>query len=129
MKIEHIAIWATNIEELKAFYEKYFDAKANNKYVNSRKGFQSYFLSFSEGSRLELMQMDSIPGNANDILQQYKGIIHFAVSVGSRGKVDELTRRLKLDGYAVLDGPRETGDGYYESLVLDAEKNRVEITV
>jgi len=129
MKIEHIAIWATNIEELKAFYEKYFDAKANNKYVNSRKGFQSYFLSFSEGPRLELMQMDSIPGNANDILQQYKGIIHFAVSVGSRGKVDELTRRLKLDGYAVLDGPRETGDGYYESLVLDAEENRVEITV
>ena len=128
MKIEHIAIWAKNVEELKDFYVQYFDANANQKYTNATKGFESYFLSFNSGARLEIMQMGSIPENQNDPVTQYTGLIHFAISVGSKQAVDELTAKLGDDGYMVLDGPRTTGDGYYESVILDPENNRVEIT-
>ena len=52
-----------------------------------------------------------------------------AISVGSPKKVDEITKALKADGYTVISGPRTTGDGYYESCVLDKEENQIEITV
>ena len=129
MKIEHIAIWAEDIEKLKNFYEKYFGATSNDKYTNYDKNFSSYFLSFDSGSRLEIMQMPSVPETANDPYEQFTGLIHIAISVGSVEKVDFLTSKLIQDGYEVLDGPKKTGDGYYESVVLDPEKNRVEITV
>ncbi len=129
MKIEHLAIWVKDIEKQKSFYEKYFSATAGEKYVNPKKNFQSYFLRFQEGARLELMHRPEIPTNANDVHQQYIGLIHFAVSVGSKEAVDQLTGRLRADGFSVLDGPRTTGDGYYESLVLDPEGNRIEITI
>ena len=128
MKIEHLAIWSENIETLKEFYVRYFGANANGKYTNPSKGFESYFLSFDSGARLEIMQMANIPANKNDPMKQYTGLIHFAMSVDSKQRVDELTDTLKADGYRVVDGPRVTGDGYYESVVLDPEGNRVELT-
>ena len=129
MKIEHIAIWVKDIERVKAFYETYFQARANQKYHNPKKGFQSYFLSFDTGARLEIMQMDCIPKCAHNPVEQRTGLIHFAVSVGCEVEVDRLTNQLCSAGYAVLDGPRTTGDGYYESIVLDPEGNRIELTV
>jgi lactoylglutathione lyase len=129
MRIEHIAIWVKDLELMKKFYKKYFDAKSNEKYVNSTKGYASYFLSFSEGARLELMQKKSIPVCQHDPVEQHTGLIHFALSLGSRVNVDCLTDRLEADGYTVVDGPRPTGDGYYESVVLDPEGNRIELTV
>ena len=129
MKIEHVAIWAKNLELLREFYCKYFEGKSNEKYINEKKGFSSYFISFEDGGRLEIMNMDGIPDSQNNPKSQAKGIIHFAFSVGSVEIVNELTERLKMDGLQILDGPRHTGDGYYESVVLDPEGNRLEITV
>ena len=129
MKIEHIALWTKNIEALKSFYEKYFNAQSNNKYTNPRKRFSSYFLSFDSGARLEIMQMDSVPDTKDNPYDQFIGYIHIAISVGSEEKVNVLTAKLLEDGFEILDGPRRTGDGYYESVVLDPEQNRVEITV
>ncbi|MEO0875018.1 MAG: VOC family protein [Bacteroidota bacterium] len=129
MKIEHLAIWVNDLESMKCFYEHYFGARAGDLYHNSKKGFTSYFLSFQEGCRLELMNMPGIPTNANAWEDQYRGIIHFAVSVGSKDKVDQLTEDLRAAGYAVVGEPRATGDGYYESVVLDPEDNRIEITI
>jgi lactoylglutathione lyase len=126
MRIEHLALWTQRLETLKAFYANYFGATAGPKYVNAAKQFESYFLSFASGARLELMQRPGLaPGPGDPAL----GLAHFAVSVGSTEAVDALTARLHADGYRVLDGPRRTGDGYYESVVLDPDGNRVEITV
>ena len=129
MKIEHIAIWCRDIEKLRKFYIDYFAAKSNERYVNTSKNFQSYFLSFSGGCRLELMQMPTIPESKNDIRAQFTGLIHFAISVGSKEQVDLLTKKLQADGYEIAGPPRTTGDGYYESVVLDPEGNRIEITL
>lgn len=128
MKIEHLALWVKDLEGMRTFYETYFDGTSNEKYINSKKNFHSYFLSFDEGCRLELMQMPNIPNNANDVMSQNMGLIHFAMSLGSREQVDILTERLRTDGYKIIGEPRVTGDGYYESVVLDPENNRVEIT-
>ena len=129
MKIDHIAIWARDLETLKSFYIKYFQATAGEKYTNSKKNFESYFLSFDAGCRLELMQMPGIPSSTNDIYKQFSGLIHFAIGVGSKEKVDMLTNTLRNDGYEITGEPRTTGDGYYESVVFDPEGNRIEITV
>ncbi|ADE55697.1 VOC family protein [Coraliomargarita akajimensis] len=129
MRIEHVAIWAKDLQALKHFYEQYFGAKSGSLYRNEKKRFSSYFLSFGNGVRLELMHMDGVPESKNDPIEQSTGFIHIAFSVGSEQAVDELTSTLKRDGYAVLDGPRKTGDGYYESAVLDPEDNRIEITI
>ena len=128
MRIEHVALWCRDLEGLMTFYERYFDAVSNEKYVNKTKGFESYFLSFDSGARLELMRMGSIPDTANDPLAQCIGLVHVAISVGSKKKVNMLTRELREEGYTVISGPRKTGDGYYESVVLDPEKNRIEIS-
>jgi lactoylglutathione lyase len=127
--IEHVALWTRDLERLKAFYETYFQARAGDKYVNPDKQFESYFLTFSSGARLELMRMPTIPESLNDVEAQFTGYIHLALSVGSRKQVDDLTARLREDGYRVVDGPRQTGDGYYESCILDPDGNRIEITV
>jgi lactoylglutathione lyase len=129
MKIEHLAIWTRDLEKMKAFYETYFQALANEKYTNQKKSFHSYFLSMGDGPRLELMQMPGIPESANDIYDQFSGLIHFAISVGSKEEVDSITEKLRRDGYDVVGEPRTTGDGYYESVVLDPEGNRLEITI
>ena len=129
MKIEHLAIWVKDLDLMKTFYEKYFQGKAGEKYTNSRKNFNSYFITFDSGCRLEIMHKPEIPENLNDADAQYVGIIHFAMSVGSKEKVDDLTNQLRADGYKVVGEPRLTGDGYYESVVLDPEDNRIEITI
>ena len=128
MKIEHLAIWVSDLEAVRQFYERYFGAESGEKYHNSQKSFTSYFLNFEEGCRLELMHRPDISKVMKEG-QEAMGLTHFALSVGSKEKVDELTHRLKNDGYVVVGQPRTTGDGYYESVVLDPEDNRVEITV
>ena len=128
MKIEHVALWCRDLEALRGFYVKYFGARSNQKYVNQEKDFASYFLSFSSGARLELMHMSTIPETKDDPHRQAVGLAHLAISVGSKDSVDELTKNLADDGYLVLQTPRTTGDGYYESVVLDPESNRIEIT-
>ena len=129
MKIEHIAIWTSDIERLKLFYTEYFGCTSGSKYINSSKSFEAYFLMFDSGCRLEIMQVPSIPLNLNNSFSQYLGLIHFAVSVGSKENVDELTARLRSDGYEIVGEPRVTGDGYYESRILDPDGNRIEITI
>jgi lactoylglutathione lyase len=129
MKIGHAAIWARDIELLKNFYERYFNGRAGNKYLNEERQFSSYFIQFETGARLERMHMPSLSCPEKAENQQYTGLAHIAFSAGSEENVRLLTERLKKDGYMVVDGPRTTGDGYYESVVLDPENNRVEITV
>jgi len=127
MKIEHIAIWVSDIEKMRRFYVQYFNAKSGEKYVNLKKNFTSYFLSFAEGARLELMHKPEISALINQ--DECLGFIHFAISVGSKEMVDTLTNKLRQDGFKITGEPRTTGDGYYESVVLDAEGNRIEITI
>ncbi|WP_315081716.1 VOC family protein [uncultured Clostridium sp.] len=128
MKIEHVAIWTKDIEKLKKFYVDYFDGIAGDKYTNEKKHFESYFIKFESGARLEIMQMPIIPSNLNDTINQYIGLIHIAISVGSIEKVSKLTETLRNAGYMVVSEPRYTGDGYYESCILDPDGNRIEIT-
>jgi lactoylglutathione lyase len=128
MKIEHLAIWVNDLEGMKDFYETYFGAMAGNKYHNPSKKFTSYFLSFEDGPRLELMHRPDIAQKLGG-LGEHIGINHFAVSVGTTEKVDDLTEQLRDSGYKIIGEPRTTGDGYYESVVLDPENNTIEITV
>lgn len=127
MKIEHVALYVRDLEAAKTFFMTYFDASAGAIYHNRATGFRSYFLSFDGGARLELMNRPSL---ADDESASPKtGYAHLAFSVGSREAVDALTERLRRDGYALVSGPRVTGDGYYESCITDAEGNWIEITV
>jgi lactoylglutathione lyase len=129
MKIEHLAIYVKDLERMRSFYETWFQAKAGEKYFNPAKNFQSYFLSFENGCRLELMHQPQVPDNQNVVEKQNLGLIHFAVSVGSEELVNALTEELRAAGSRIVGEPRWTGDGYYESVVLDPEGNRIEITV
>ncbi|OGO76591.1 MAG: hypothetical protein A2Y23_05335 [Clostridiales bacterium GWB2_37_7] len=128
MKIEHIAIWTKDLEKLKNFYIEYFGGITGAKYRNNKKQFESYYINFESGARLELMQMPAIPDNLNNIDEQYIGLNHIAFSVGCKEAVDNLTERVRNAGFRVVSDPRCTGDGYYESCVLDPEGNRIEIT-
>jgi lactoylglutathione lyase len=127
MQLEHIAIWTSDLERLRQFYEDYFGGKAGEKYHNPKTGFSSYFLQFEGGARLELMQMPSIPPNKNDIQAQYLGIIHLAFVVGDEAAVDSFTERMAAEVFEVIGQPRRTGDGYYESVILDPDGNRIEL--
>jgi len=127
MKIDHLAIWVSDLEASRQFYETYFKATAGEKYHNPTKSFTSYFLSFEEGCRLELMYRPDI-AKVLEQGQEALGFTHFAISVASKSKVDTLTERLRQDGFNILSEPRTTGDDYYESVVLDPEGNRIEIT-
>lgn len=127
MRIEHTALWVKDLEQSKEFFVKYFEGKANKKYHNIKTGFTSYFISFDGGERLEIMNSPALEALNKEIA--FTGFAHLAFSVGSKEMVDELTNLLVSDGYKVVSGPRTTGDGYYESCVLDNEGNRIEITV
>ena len=129
MRIEHVAVWVNDLEAVAAFYERYFGAMRNELYHNADKGFSSYFLTFETAARLELMHSTTLDLPASEPGSQRPGWTHLAFSVGNEETVDALTAQLKADGFPVLDGPRCTGDGYYESVVLDPEGNRLEITV
>ena len=127
MKIEHVAMYVNDLEAMRDFFVRYFDAVSNEGYHNVRTDFRSYFLSFSDGARLEIMNRPDMSDDDKALART--GYIHLAFSVGSQENVDELTKRLKADGYEVVSGPRTTGDGYYESCVLGPEGNQIEITV
>ena len=127
MKIEHIALYVNDLEGARKFFIKYLGAKSNEGYHNPRTDFRSYFLSFEDGARLEIMQRPEMVNLPKEAART--GYAHIAFSVGSREKVDALTAELKADGYDVVSGPRITGDGYYESCIVAMEGNQVEITV
>lgn len=129
MILEHVAIWTNNLEQLRRYYMDYFDAVSNDKYVNDQKQFESYFLSFASGARLELMRRPGIPAvTENAVSTQYLGIIHLAFGVSSRAEVDAKAEQLKSAGFEIVSGPRVTGDGYYEFETLDPDNNRIEVT-
>ncbi len=129
MKIDHIAIWARDLERLKDFYVKYFGMTCGEKYVNPTKQYSSYFLSF-EGAEtcIEIMQRPDIAESTEKQSATF-GITHFSIALDSKEQVDSLTERLRFDGFNIVGEPRTTGDGYYESVVEDCEGNWVEITV
>jgi lactoylglutathione lyase len=129
MTLEHVAIWTNHLEELRTYYQQFFGAVANQKYVNEQKQFESYFLTFESGARLELMRKPTIPDNLNDtVQQQHQGIIHLAFGVNTMPEVDAKAQELREAGYPILSGPRKTGDGYYEFETLDPDQNRLEVT-
>ena len=127
MYIEHIAVYVTDLEAAKDFFARYFGGRPNEGYHNTKTGFRSYFISFENGARLELMNRPDVP--EADKTAERTGYAHIAFSVGSRAKVDELTERLRSARYEVKSGPRTTGDGYYESCIVAVEGNLIEITV
>jgi lactoylglutathione lyase len=123
--IDHVAVYVHDLNAVRGFYEKYFGALSGEQYHNPSTGLRTYFLSFAAGARLELMTR---PGVESNPIEGQVGWAHVAFSVGSPATVDELTALLRHDGFSIVSGPRTTGDGYYESCVLDPEGNRVEIT-
>lgn len=125
MKIEHLAMYVNDLEIMKEFYIKYFGATANEMYHNPRTGLQTYFLSFEEGARLEIMTRPDIVDGPKEFFAT--GFTHLAFTLGSKEKVGQMTALMTKGGFKVLSGPRTTGDGYYESCFLDPEGNQIEI--
>lgn len=124
MKIHHIAIWTFRLEEMKEFYTRYFKGTSNDKYVNPKKGFESYFIHFDNGADLELMSrtdIQDIPVEENRL-----GLTHLAFALDRKEEVLELTEKLRSEGYSIAGEPRTSGDGYFESVILDPDGNRVE---
>ena len=127
MKIDHIALYVNDLEAARQFFLKYLGASSNEGYHNPRTDFRSYFLSFDDGARLELMNRPELADSPKELART--GYAHVAFSVGSRETVDALTATLKTDGYEVVSGPRTTGDGYYESCIVTIEDNQIELTI
>ena len=127
MKIEHAAMYENDLEAKKEFFIKYFHAEANSGYHNEKTGFQSYFLTYEDGARLEIMKKPEMVNQVKNLSRT--GYAHLAYSPGNNENVDELTKRIKAAGYKVISGPRMTGDGYYESCILDGEGNQIEMTM
>lgn len=128
MKIDHVAIWTNNLERLKQFYIRYFNVECSSKYINEKRGFESYFLRFDSGARVELMYLPSLL-RLEDSEIAFIGYAHIAIGVDLKENVDNLTYRLQADGYTLLSRPSYTGDGYYESVFLDPDGNQLEITI
>ncbi len=127
MRIDHVALYCKDLERMKNFFIKYFDARSNEQYHNPRTGLRTYILTFPDGdARLELMQrpdtIDVDPSKPNI------GFIHLSFSLGSRQAVDEKTKELQHDGFTIVSGPRTTGDCYYETAFLGPEEIQMEIT-
>ena len=127
MRIEHIAMYVKNLEAARDFFVKYLSGTSNGGYHNPSTGFRSFFISFDDGARLEIMNKPGMDDTEKSLNRT--GFVHLAFSVGSREKVDELTAGLKQDGYEVISGPRTTGDGYYESCIVGIEGNQIELTI
>ncbi|MDH6364045.1 lactoylglutathione lyase [Enterococcus sp. PF1-24] len=124
MKIEHLALSVNDLEGMKKFYQKYFNASVSEKYHNQKTGFSSYFLSFDSGSRLELTNKKHLSNRVADSF----GYAHLAMAVGDEAAVDQMAEQFVADGFPLLNGPRRTGDGYYEAVIQDPEGNLIEIT-
>lgn len=127
MKLEHIGIWTKDLEVMRQFYMSYFGMKSNEKYVNVKKGFSSYFLSFESGARIELMHQAAIAATEGERGQKL-GMAHVAISLGSKSSVREMTEILRKKKFRIIGEPRTTGDGYYESVIEDPEGNWIELT-
>ena len=127
MLIEHIAMYVNDLESARDFFVTYFGGHSNDGYHNKTTDFRSYFISFDDGARLEIMTKPELEDQDKPLNRT--GYAHIAFSVGSKEKVNELTDRLRADGYEVVSGPRTTGDGYYESCIVAIEGNQIEITV
>ena len=124
-RLEHVALWVRDVDGVAGFYARYFGARVGERYENSRKGFHSRFLAFESGARLEVMaRTDVVTRGTGEAL----GLAHVAIAIGDEAAVDALAERFRSEGLTVVDGPRRTGDGYYECVVLDPEGNRVEVT-
>lgn len=127
MKIDHLGVWVDDIETMRQFYLRYFSVTCGEKYVNQVKKFTSYFLTFDEGGcRIELMHRPDIE-DVSGKRGLKKGVAHITITVGSKEAVNKLTETLRKDGYTIEGEPRTSGDGYYESVILDPEENFVEI--
>ena len=127
MKIEHIAMYVNELEKARDFFVKYLGGKSNDGYHNPNTDFRSFFISFDDGARIELMNKPGLVDADKPLTRT--GYIHIAFSVGAKEKVDELTESLKNAGFEVVSGPRTTGDGYYESGIVGIEGNQIEITI
>ena len=127
MKIEHIAMFVNDLEKARDFFIKYLGATSNDGYHNKDTGFRSYFLSFDDGARIEIMNKPGVSDMDKNL--ERTGYSHIAFSVGSSQEVDRLTKQLSMDGFMIISGPRTTGDGYYESCIVAIEDNRIEITI
>ena len=124
-RIEHVALWVRDIDAVAAFYARYFDGRVGELYRNPAKGFASRFVAFASGARLEIMARTDVSTRAPD---PRLGFAHVAMAVGDERAVDALAARFDAEGVTRVDGPRRTGDGYYECVVCDPEGNRVEVT-
>jgi lactoylglutathione lyase len=124
MRIEHVGLWVRDIDKVAAFYSRYFGARVGALYQNARKGFESRFVSFGAGARLEIMKRTDVGQSA---ATELLGFAHVALVVGDEAAVDALAARFVKDGVVPDSGPRRTGDGYYECVVRDPEGNRVEV--
>lgn len=129
MRIDHIALWTTDLDRCARFYAHYFGVTVGAKYVNSAKGFESRFLTFDNGARIEAMRTTKLSPAVLEPGAERMGFTHIAISVGSEQQVDALFEKFRADGFPVVARPRRTGDGYYECVVLDPDGNRIEITV
>ncbi len=127
MRIEHIAMYVNDLEAAKDFFIKYFNGISNDGYHNEKTDFRSYFLTFEDGARLEIMSKPFMEDEEKSLNRT--GYVHIAFSVGSKEDVECLTEKMRNDGYDVISGPRTTGDGYYESCIVGIEGNQIEITV
>lgn len=127
MRIEHIAMYVNDLEKARDFFVSFLGGRSNDGYHNVKTGFRSYFISFDDGARLEIMNKPELADPEKELNRT--GLIHIAFSVGSKERVDDLTKTLESAGYQVVSGPRTTGDGYYESCVVVIEGNQIEITV
>ena len=126
MHIEHVAMYVKDLEQARDFFVKYFNAKSNEGYHNTETDFRSYFLSFDDGARLEIMNFPNMTDGEKQPVKT--GYTHIAFRLGNKEAVNELTEKLRRDGYSVISGPRKTGDGYYESCIIGIEGNQIEIT-
>lgn len=124
MQLTHIAIWTNELERSREFYVTYFGGKSNEKYVNPKKGFASYFITFEGGASLEIMQRVDVTEEREGL---FIGLAHFAFLVGSKENVNNMIEMFRKDGYTILGEPRTTGDGFYEGSVADPDGNIVEI--
>ena len=129
MILDHVGIWTNHPEQLKDYYVRYFNCRTSEKYTNKDTHFESYFLEFGSGTKIEIMKKPGIPENLNDrIVKQHQGIIHIAIGMETMKKVSEKARELAKDGFKIIRGPRKTGDGYFEFETLDPDDNRIEVT-
>ena len=127
MVIEHMAMYVNDLEKTRDFFVRFLDGKSNDGYRNEKTGFRSYFISFDSGARLEIMTKPDMSDNTKDLNRT--GYAHIAFSMGSKERVDELTKKISDAGFEVVSGPRVTGDGYYESCIVAVEGNQIELTV